>query len=425
MDKIKKLLEKEIVRYVIAGGATTVVNIVSFYLLRLFTDLSRSVANIIAISLAILFAFFANKFFVFTESSKKDAGTLIREFISFVGTRLLAMLVEVVGTNLLCDSFRYNEFISKIIVQFFVVIINYVFGKCFVFKKEKTSIRIFMRRNYLILLAGVIPACFLLGVWIAEKIGPFGGNSLTMVDSLHQYLPFFSDYYDKLKNEGSLFYTWDIGLGSNMLAIIAYYIACPINFLVVLFKREHIYIAMSLFIGIKIVLSGMSFAYYMREKCRNYKTYDAAILIFSTAYAISNYVIGYSWNLMWMDCIMILPLIMAGFERMTESGDYKLYVLSLFYALMCNYYMSFMICIFLVMVFLLTNHKSVKRFFTDGFRFAGCSLLAAGMSAFLLIPAYLGLNTTASATRVFPKWEYMGSDQTAVLSDEADQEPAV
>ena len=194
-------------------------------------------------------------------------------------------------------------------------------------KKEKTSIRIFMRRNYLILLAGVIPACFLLGVWIAEKIGPFGGNSLTMVDSLHQYLPFFSDYYDKLKNEGSLFYTWDIGLGSNMLAIIAYYIACPINFLVVLFKREHIYIAMSLFIGIKIVLSGMSFAYYMREKCRNYKTYDAAILIFSTAYAISNYVIGYSWNLMWMDCIMILPLIMAGFERMTESGDYKLYKL--------------------------------------------------------------------------------------------------
>ena len=106
MDTIKKLLKKEIVRYVIAGGATTVVNIVSFYLLRMFTGLSRSGANVIAISLAILFAFFANKFFVFTESSKKDAVTKNQEFISFVGTRLLAMLVEVVGTNLLCDSFR-------------------------------------------------------------------------------------------------------------------------------------------------------------------------------------------------------------------------------------------------------------------------------------------------------------------------------
>lgn len=117
--------------------------------------------------------------------------TLSREFISFVGTRLLAMLVEVVGTNLLCDSFRCNEFLSKIIIQFFVVVINYVFGKCFVFKKKKPSIRLFMKKNYIILLAGLLPACFLLGVWIAEKIGPFGGNSLTMVDSLHQYLPFF------------------------------------------------------------------------------------------------------------------------------------------------------------------------------------------------------------------------------------------
>ena len=161
------------------GGATTVVNIVSFYLLRMFTGLSRSGANVIAISLAILFAFFANKFFVFTESSKKDAVTLSREFISFVGTRLLAMLVEVVGTNLLCDSFRCNEFLSKIIIQFFVVVINYVFGKCFVFKKKKPSIRLFMKKNYIILLAGLLPACFLLGVWIAEKIGPFGGNSLT------------------------------------------------------------------------------------------------------------------------------------------------------------------------------------------------------------------------------------------------------
>ena len=134
-----------------------------------------------------------------------------------------------------------------------------------------------------------------------------------------------------------------------MLSIIAYYIACPINFLVVLFKQEHIYIAMSLFIGIKIILSGMSFAYYMREKCEEQGKYQAVILIFSTAYALSNYIIGYSWNLMWMDCILILPLIMAGFERMTETGNYKLYVLSLFYGLMCNYYICFMICIFLVM----------------------------------------------------------------------------
>ena len=407
MSIIKKLLEKEIVRYVIAGGCTTVVNLVVFYGLRILTDLSRSTANIIAVSAAIIFAFFANKFFVFTVNKKSDPVTLTREFVSFVGARLIAMFVEVEGMNILCDSFRCNEFLAKIIIQLIVVVINYIFGKCFVFKKEKKSISAFLKKNYLILIAFLIPALFMLGVWIAEKIGPFGGNSITMVDSLHQYLPFFSDYYDKLTNEGSLFYTWDVGLGSNMLSIIAYYISCPLNFIIILFDKENLYIAMCLLISLKIALSGMTFAYYMRKKCGN--SNSPVILAFSTAYALSNYVIGYSWNLMWMDCILILPLIMSGFEEMTENGNYKMYVLSLFYSLLCNYYISFMICIFLVLEFILTNHKNVKKFFTDGLRFAGCSLLAAGMAAFLLIPAYLGINTTASAERTLPESSWYGS----------------
>lgn len=407
MNIIKKLFEKEIVRYGIAGVATTLVNLVVFYGLRMFTDLSRSVANIIAVSAAIIFAFFVNKFYVFIANEKRDLLTLIREFVSFIGARLVAMFIEVEGTNILCDSFRCNEFIAKIIIQFVVVVINYIFGKCFVFKSEKKSIKIFFKNNYIILIAFLIPAFFMLGLWIVEGIGPFGGNSLTMVDSLHQYLPFFSDYYDKLKNEGSLFYSWNIGLGSNMLSIIAYYLACPLNFIILLFDKENIYVAMSLLISIKIALSGMTFAYYAREKCDN--KFSPLILIFSTAYALSNYVIGYSWNLMWMDCILILPLIMSGFEKMTEKGEIRLYVLSLFYALLCNYYIGFMICIFLVLEFLLTNHESVKKFFTDGVRFAVCSLLAAGMSAFLLIPAYLGINTTASAERELPEATWYGS----------------
>ena len=44
----------------------------------------------------------------------------------------------------------------------------------------------------------LVPAVFMLVLWIIAEIGPFGGHSLTMVDSLHQYLPFFSDYHDKL-----------------------------------------------------------------------------------------------------------------------------------------------------------------------------------------------------------------------------------
>lgn len=406
MDTIKGLLKKEIVRYVIVGGCTTAVNLVTFSLLRLLTDMSRSVANVIAIICAMIFAFFANKFCVFTGGSHAPL-LMLREFVSHVGARLLSMIIEVIGTNLLCDSFNLNELLSKILVQFAVVVVNYILGKCFVFKKDKKPFAEIWRDDYILILSFVIPALFMLGVWIAEKIGIFGGNSLTMVDSLHQYLPFFADYHDKLTGEKSIFYSWNVGLGSNFLAIISYYLSCPLNFIIVLFKRENLYAAMSLLISFKIAMSGFTFAYYLGDRFKDKK--NCLILVFSTAYALSNYVIGYSWNVMWMDCIMILPLVMAGYHRLMEEGDYKLYTFSLFYALLCNYYIAFMICIFLVMYFFLTGHKNVKKFFLDGLKFAGCSLLGAGLSAFILVPAYVSINTTASAARVFPKFSWYGS----------------
>ena len=161
VDKIKKLMEKEMVRYVIAGGLTTAVNLVSFFVLRLITGLSRSTANVIAIMLAIIFAFFANGFYVFRTEHRKSAGEIIREFFSFVGMRLFAMVVEVVGTNLLCDSFRYNEFISKIIIQIVVLVINYIFSKCFVFRKDKKPVRQILADNYIMIISFMIPAVFM------------------------------------------------------------------------------------------------------------------------------------------------------------------------------------------------------------------------------------------------------------------------
>lgn len=407
MDFLKKLFQKEIVRYVVAGGCTTLVNLVSFGLLRLLTDLSRSQANIIAITLAIIFAFFANKHFVF-ESHSKNTWHYLVEFCSFVGARILSMLVEVIGTNLLCDSFRYNEFISKIVIQAVVLVINYIFGKCFVFKKgEKRSFKDKIKNNLILILSFGIPAVFMFIMWIVGKIGPFGGNSLTFVDSLHQYLPFFSEYYDKLKGEGSLFYSWDIGLGSNFLAVITYYMSSPLNFIIVLFKKEHIYIIMSLLISLKICFSSFSMAYYLEHRFG--RKNDVRVLIFALAFALSNYMLGYSWNLMWMDVVMMLPLVMTGFYQMIEDGRYKLYTLALFYILLCNYFIAFMVCIFLVLQFLLTRHKGVKRFFADSIKFAGASLMAAAMASFILIPAYLAINTTAAATREFPESSWYGS----------------
>ncbi len=407
LNLAKKLLANDKIRYLVAGGCTTFVNLIAFFLLRTLTTLSRNLSNVIAILMAITFAYFANKFFVF-RSKNKTISAAILEAVSFFGARMVSMVVEVLGFAILCDSFRFNEAASKIMVQFVVLVLNYVFSKLFVFKKERRSLKENFMANYCYYIPFIIVFLFMTGVWIAMEITPIEAHSLTIVDSLHQYLPFFSEYRDKLLNEGSLFYSWNVALGSNFMSLAAYYLSSPFNYLFLIFSKENIPMIACFIMVLKICLSSTTMAYYLSNKDGK-KTKNVTIIGISVCYALSNYVIGYYWNTMWLDCIMIFPLIILGFEKLMKDGNPKLYTLSLFYCLYCNYYIGFIICLFLVLWFLVYNHKGIKKFFIDGVRFGIYSLLSGGLAAFLLMPAYYGIMSTAAGEMELPKSNWYGS----------------
>ena len=105
---IKKLLANDKIRYIFAGGCTTCVNLIVFFSLRMLTNINRNLCNIIAICMAIIFAYFINKFFVF-KSKTKNFSEVAREAASFVCARIVSMGVEVLGFAILCDSFRIKE----------------------------------------------------------------------------------------------------------------------------------------------------------------------------------------------------------------------------------------------------------------------------------------------------------------------------
>ncbi len=263
-------------------------------------------------------------------------------------------------------------------------------------------------------LSFIIPVMVLIGVWIVKGIAPFGSGSLMIVDGLHQYMPFFSEYYEKLKHGDSLLYSWDTGMGNGFITLWAYYLASPLNLIILLFKKISLNTAVSLIVSLKIALSGYTFSKYLRYK-REKGVFDVTIIGFSVAYAFSNFVIGYYWNIMWMDCIMILPIVVLGLEKLIKEDDGRLYVISLFYGLFCNYYIGFMLCVFLVMWYLLYDHKSVKSFFVQGIKFALCSVVAGAMGAIILIPAYLGISNTASAHIVLPEIKTMYGSFVKIL----------
>ena len=131
---IKKVLTKEIIFYTIFGVLTTVVNIVIFYLLTL-TGLNENLSNVIAIILAVLFAYFTNRKLVF-NSTANTLKEKLTEFYKFILGRVFTMIVEIIGFYLLFNIFTIQEVISKLIISAVVIILNFFISKFFAFKKK-------------------------------------------------------------------------------------------------------------------------------------------------------------------------------------------------------------------------------------------------------------------------------------------------
>ena len=150
MDKLKKLLNRETILYIVFGVATTAVNYIVFHVLYnvLWHQRSSLVANAAAFVAAVIFAFVVNKLFVF-ESKSWSGETLKREIPSFLAARIGSFGIEEAGLFLAEKVLKLGGVIAitigsmaldwitviKVALAFVVVALNYVFCKLFIFKK--------------------------------------------------------------------------------------------------------------------------------------------------------------------------------------------------------------------------------------------------------------------------------------------------
>ncbi len=241
---------------------------------------------------------------------------------------------------------------------------------------------------------------FAIGVW------PFGDGTVLIIDSLHQYLPFYTDFHEKLVHHSSLLYSFSAGLGYNFWATYAYYLASPLNFLIGLVPTANVCDFMDYMILFKVALIGGTMSWYLYRRNHNSGLLAPA---FGSMFALSFFVIGYYFNIMWLDSVAMLPLIMKGIEqicgigdegRLSDRSDGRLYCIALFYGLWCNYYIGFMLCLFSVLYYVIclvtAGRMSVRLFLGRTVRFFWYSLLGGGMGGMVLLPAYKALTASES-----------------------------
>lgn len=139
MKSIKELFYKyeEIISYLIVGGLTTMVSLITYYLL-VYTILDPNIgielqiANIVSWIFSVTFAYFTNRKYVFKSKNKISFKEGISFYISRIGTLFLDMLMMCVFVTVL----GFNDKIIKFVVQIIVIILNYILSKFIVFKKK-------------------------------------------------------------------------------------------------------------------------------------------------------------------------------------------------------------------------------------------------------------------------------------------------
>lgn len=271
-----------------------------------------------------------------------------------------------------------------------------------------------IKNNPLFLILCFLVPFIIMGIcFIKAGVFPFGERTVLYSDNKAQYFPFLQDLQSKLQNGESLFYTWRTGMGSNFIAMIGYYIASPLNFLTVFIPAKYLSIAMALLIMTKISCASLFTGIFLNKVFRRN---DISLVAFGSCYAFCGFMMGYYWNVIWLDCVALLPLIALGVYNLVYLKKYKLYIITLAIAMTANYYIGYMLCLFVAMWFFMLwikypKNKAKKEMFIKSLlSIIGYSVIAIGISAIIVVPSAIQLGNTVASNDVFPKeWEFYHS----------------
>ncbi len=232
---------------------------------------------------------------------------------------------------------------------------------------------------------------------------PFGPKSLLVVDMNSEYIDYYMQLSKIFRERGSFLRSQDMGMGLNMLGLIAFYTASPLNILLLLSPVNHLTEAVLLVTLIKFGLCGLFFSLYTSY---TFRRTDGVNLGASVAYAMMGYNLAYSSNLMWLDGVALLPLVLMGVEKILREDKYLQYIIGLVFLFWCSYYIGYMAGVFAFLYFtfrFFTEKGRLIHYFKQLLRFVGGALLAAGCCAVLLLPAFLGLLNGQEELMAFPK----------------------
>lgn len=252
-------------------------------------------------------------------------------------------------------------------------------------------------------------------VFISKGIYPFGKNSLIWSDMHDQITAFYYHFYDCFKGNDSLLIDFSTSGGINFIGILAYYILSPFSFLVLLVKREEIYLMVSVIIAIKTLFCSLTCLYFIRKYFKKVPYLLSVVL--AIVYAFSGYSLMMYIITPWIDAMYLLPLIMIGLKKVLDLEKPTLYIITLALSLILSFYVSIMVIIFvflisLIYIFVYQDNKELRK---KAILSLGIStIISLLLSAFVVVPSYLQISVSS---RIGVNAKTLLNSKTGPLSD--------
>ncbi len=244
--------------------------------------------------------------------------------------------------------------------------------------------------------AFMIPALLTLVAYAFFGIYPFNERSVLALDLNGQYIYYFEAIRDAFWGDGSIFYNWSRNLSGEFMGITGYYLASPFTLIVILMPRSLLLEAMMIMQLCKVGTAGLTFCIYA-QKSKNVKPLQS--ILFSTMYAMMSYVAIQLIDPMWIDGPVFLPLIILGVEYLIDDGRKLNYIIPLAVMFVAEFYIGYMIAIFVAIYFFYYLFFGTKRkfknsgeYFKTFGRMAVSTIVVLMCSIFMILPVYNGLS---------------------------------
>lgn len=247
------------------------------------------------------------------------------------------------------------------------------------------------------ILSFIIVFFCVLFAYALNGIYPFGELSVLSADLKSQYISVTVAFFEQLKNRDNIFITWKSGLGSNLYAIALYVMANPLSILFAFFDAQWYQEIYFFIIVVKIAFVGMCFSVYSANS-KLLKLTDIRInVMLSVCYALSVFTLKASLNPMWLENIAFLPLLFLGIEKIIENKRPQLFLISIIWCFITNYYLSYMTLIFAIIYFIfycLLTQRNKEEILGSVCMLLVYTLLSVGISMVVLYPSYLAVSDT-------------------------------